>query len=58
MGSLGFRWSYADNFGVLTRGENCTDAHTARLNAEVKKAGLHVHCISLACGSADVLGYE
>ena len=24
MGSLGFRWSHADNFRVLARGENCT----------------------------------
>ena len=27
MGSLGFRWSYADNFGVLTRGANATSVH-------------------------------
>ena len=58
MGSLGFRWSYADNFGVLARGANCTNVHLARLIAGVKKAGLDFHDISLASGSADVLGYE
>ena len=54
----GFRWSYADNFGVLARGANCTNVHLARLIAGVQKAGLDVHDISLASGSADVLGYE
>ena len=58
MGSLGFRWSNADNFGVLARGANCTDVHLARLIASVKRASLDVHDISLASGSADVLGCE
>ena len=58
IGSLGFRWSYADNFGVLARGANCTNVHLARLIAEVKRAGLHVHDISLASGCADVLNFE
>ena len=58
MGSLGFRLSYADNFGVLARGANCTNAHLARLIAGVKKAGLDVHDMSLPSGSADVLGCE
>ena len=40
------------------RGANCTDVHLARLIAGVQKAGLDVHDISLASGSADVLGYE
>ena len=30
IGSLCFRWSYVDNFGVLARGENCTGVHLAR----------------------------
>ena len=58
MGSLGFRWSYADNFWVRTRGSNCTNVHLARLMARVKKAGLDVHDIFLASRCADVLGYE
>ena len=40
------------------RGGNCTDVHLARLIAGVQKAGLDVHDISLARGSAYVLGYE
>ena len=48
IGSLGFRWSYVDNFWVLARGGNCTNVHLARLIAGVNKA----------CGSADLLGYE
>ena len=58
MGSLCVRWSFADNFGVLARGASCTKVHLARHIAGGKKAGLDVHDISLACGSADVLGYE
>ena len=57
-GSLGFLWSYADNFGVLARGENCTNVHLARLIAGVKKAGLDVHDVAHATGSPDVLGYQ
>ena len=33
MGSLGFRWPCADNFGVLARGANCTSVHLARPTA-------------------------
>ena len=44
MGSVGFRWSYADNLGVLARGANSTDVHLARLIAGVQKAGLDVSC--------------
>ena len=51
-GSLGFRWSYVDNLGVLARGENCADVHLARLNAGVQKVGLDVHDISFASGNA------
>ena len=58
MGSRGFRWSCADKFVVLARGAICTDVHLARLIAAVQKAGLDVHDISLASGSADVLAYE
>ena len=58
MGSESFRWSYADNFGVLARGANCTNVHLARLMAGVQKAGLDVHDISLASGSAGVIGYD
>ena len=58
MGSVGFRWSYADILRVLARGANCTNVHLARLIASVQKVGLDVHDISLASGSADVLGYE
>ena len=58
VGSIGFRWSYADNFGFLARGANCTDVHLARLNAGVQKAGPDVHDTSRASGNADVLGYE
>ena len=35
-----------------------TDVHLARLIAGVQKAGLDVHDIAHASGSADVLGYE
>ena len=58
IGSLGFRWSYVDNFGVLARGANCTNVHLVRLIAGVNTACRDVHDISLASGSADVLGYE
>ena len=58
MGSVCFRWSYADNFGVLARGANCTNVHLARLIPGVKKAGLDLHDISHASGSAHVLRYE
>ena len=58
MGSLCFRWSYADNFWVLARVENCTNFHLARLIAGVQKASLDVHDISPASGSADVLDCE
>ena len=33
MGSVGFRWSYADNSGCLTRGANNTNVHVALLSA-------------------------
>ena len=56
--SFGFRGSYAGNLGVLARGGNSTNIHLARLIAGGKRAGLDVHDISLASGSADVLGYE
>ena len=42
MGSDGFRWSYADNFGILALGANCTDIHLAHNIAGVQKAGLDV----------------
>ena len=58
MRSGGLRWSYADNFGVLARGANCTNVHLARLIAGVQKAGLDVRDISPASGSADALGRE
>ena len=58
LGSLGFRWSYADNFGGLVRGANCTNFHLARLIAGVQKARLDIHDISLARRSADVLCCE
>ena len=48
MGSLGFRWSYADNLKVLARGVNCTIVRLARLIAVVKRVGLNVHDISVA----------
>ena len=57
MGSLGFRWSYADNFWVVARGANLTNVHLARLIAGVEKARHDVHEVSLAGGCADVLGY-
>ena len=53
-----FRWSYADNFGVLARGANCTNVHLACLIAGVQKACLDVHDISLASGSADVARFR
>ena len=37
MGSLGFRWSYADNLVVLDRGANSTYVHLARLIAGYRK---------------------
>ena len=58
MGSLGFRWSYADTCGVLARAEDCTNVHLARVFAGAQKAGLDFHDISRAKESADVLGYE
>ena len=58
MGSLGFRWSCADNVGVLARGANCTSVHLARLIAGVQRASLDVHDVAPVSGSADVLGYE
>ena len=45
-------------FSVLARGADCTNVHLSRLIAGVKRAGLGVHDISLAMGSADVLGNE
>ena len=57
VGSLGFRWPYADKFGVRARGANRANV-LARLIAGGKKAGLDVHDMSLASGSADVLGFE
>ena len=56
--SEGFHWSCADNFGVLARGANCTNVHLARLIAGVQRAGLDVHDVAHASGSADVLGSE
>ena len=56
VGSLGCRWSYADNSWVLARVANCTDDHLARLIAVVKKAGFDVHDISLASGGGNLLG--
>ena len=50
--------TYADLFGVLVRGANCTNVHFARLIAGVQKAGLDVRDTSLASDSADILGYE
>ena len=58
MGSLGFRWSYADNFGILVYNRNNTNVRLANLIEGVQKAGLDVHDISLSSGSADVLGCE
>ena len=46
------------HFGVLARGEDCTNFHLARLIAGFQKASLDVHDISRAKESADVLGYE
>ena len=43
---------------VLARRADCCNAHLAHPIAGVKKAGLDVHDISLARGSADVLFYE
>ena len=39
---------------VLARGANSNDVHLARLIAPVKRAGVDVHDISLASGSAQV----
>ena len=55
---FGFRWSCANNFGILTRGAYCPNVHLARLIAGVQKASLDVHDISLASGSTDVSRYE
>ena len=55
MGSLCFRASHADNFGLLARDAN-TCVYSARLIAGVQRAGLDAHDISFASGS--VLGYE
>ena len=54
VGSLGFRWSCADNFGILARGANTTNIHLERFIAGVKRTGLDVHDMSFASGSADV----
>ena len=43
---------------MLARGASCTNVRLERLIAGVKKASLDVHDISLASGSAHVLGYE
>ena len=56
--SDGFRWSHADSSGVLARGTNCTNVRLASLTASVQRAGLDVHDVVPASGSADVLGYE
>ena len=37
MASLGFLWSYADNFGVLARGANCINVRLARVIAGAKR---------------------
>ena len=58
MGSLGFSWSYVDNFGILVYNRNNTNVRLAYLIEGVQKAGLDVHDISLSSGSADVLGCE
>ena len=58
MGPRGVRWSYADNFWVLARSQDCNNVHLARLIVGEQKAGLDVHDMSFASGSADVLGYE
>ena len=58
MGSRGSSGLTLTIFGVLVRGENCTDVHLARLIAGVQKAGLDVTDISPASGSGHVLGYE
>ena len=57
LGYAGFHWSCADNFGVLARGADCTSVHLARRIAGVQKAGVHVHDMSFASGSADGLAY-
>ena len=59
MGSRGSRWSHADN--LRCTGSRCKPALMfilARLIAGVQKAGLDVHDICLASGSAHVLGNE
>ena len=58
MGSLGFRSSYADNFGVLVRGANSANVHLARFIAIVKRDGLDVHEVSHTSEGADALCYE
>ena len=58
MGLLGFRWSLLTVLRVLARGADSTNVHLARHIAGVQKAGLDVHDMSLASGSADVLGYD
>ena len=42
----------------MARGADCTHVHLTRLIAGVKRARLDVDDVSLASGSADVLGYE
>ena len=56
MGSLGFRWSYADNFGVLTRGANATNVHIASLILRGPVSMFTTH--PFTSGRADVLGFE
>ena len=58
MGSMCFCQDAAGPLGVVASGANCTDVHLARLIAGIQKVGLDVHDITLASGSADVLGYE
>ena len=43
---------------ILARGANFTNVHLSRLVAGVQKAGLDIHDVSLASGSAYVLGFE
>ena len=55
MRSLAFRWSYADNVGVLARGANSTNVHLARFIAIVERADLDVHEEIHTSEGADVL---
>ena len=56
LGSFGSLWSYADNFGILDRGIDCSNVHIARLTAGVQRADLDVQEISHATGSPNVIG--